>query len=821
MPSSPSTPARIAAAFLAVLLPAVVLGLGLFWLLRAPDQQLSVAAQTMEKDLARAQPEVLLVGNSLAGRDVDQTVLAAEVADGPVRVGKAWEAGTLPANWYLFLQNRVYANGHQPHTLVFCIAPRPLLQTDLRPELARRSLTDHAGEYEPVVFAKALGQESPSPWLLRLRQRRGELQRGWAALVRDASVGLLLGDPALGLLARGEAAATPALARVFETDGAVDITLHHRVIPVVEVEREVQVRQDAGAVAGSFVPDLLDLAEEHGSRVVFAVMPVLETTSGASSLSPLVQADLIRLLNARGAAWLDFRAEDWPDGLFLDPAHLNSAGRERLSHELAVALRDLDVMGEGPFPPNRVPLALEYRARLDGSPPDLGPLTLQPDPEGKPCRNVASIADWFPVSDAALASAGVGNVSPLVVLEDGQPLAHLTWLGKLGGDCAGAFVPQAGKLWISPGPQAEPPIAARSYRLAVSADLPVRVEGQEAWFVYPGTTLTVDLGPWQGEPGSVEVLVGLEPLLGEGEPGVTIDGSPLALAPTGRRFLAGNLSLPTPTGPWQIAISSPAGGPWLLVRRLAVRSGEEVQDLLGSAALMTPPRADLLADLKAAEVLSPAETARFPLVLERWGRGLGVRAPLPGLDDLAAETISTRIPCRRCSPLHLLEDGALRHSPEWACQPVVFGRADRSCHEKGMFGFTALDGTDPLTNGHRYEVTLRPDRREGQRWWIYPGDRARLPFSGAQRRLLRDAAGSFHLEAAVFAAEGRGGRFRLRLTAGDATVLAAELGSADLAQPWEYVFPEPLEVRGVPVVLEVESDPEAPFVLLTGVEMRE
>ena len=47
------------------------------------------------------------------------------------------------------------------------------------------------------------------------------------------------------------------------------------------------------------------------------------------------------------------------------------------------------------------------------------------------------------------------------------------------------------------------------------------------------------------------------------------------------------------------------------------------------------------------------------------------------------------------------------------------------------------------------------------------------------------------------------------------------MSTADLAQPWERTFPERLEVRGVPVVLEIESDPWAPFALITAAELRE
>ncbi len=827
MPSTPHTSStsaqRLPAGFLAALLPAIVLAIG-GWLLLAPEEeQLSPAAQRMEEALAAAQPELLVVGNSLAGRDIDPVALGTSLGERPVRVATAWEPGTYPANWYLFLKNRLYDQGLEPHVIVVAMAPRTLLQTGVEPELASKSLGEHIGPYEPVVFEKVYGRSTPNPWLLRLRNRRGRFQELWAGWMRAGSVGLFHGEPDQPMLERGEAVAGPALERVFEADGAVDITLHQRVIPVVEHEREVAVSADSSTVAASFVPDLLDLAETFGSRVVFVWMPMLPGTEAAMAVDPLVEAELVRLLNERGAAYVDMSGLGYPLSLFQDPAHLNHEGQARFTRELAERLRAIDVMGHGPFAPSRVPLALEHSVELRGSAPDPGPVELLPDPDGQPCLHMVKAAEWYPLSDAALGAAGLGTVSPLVVLEDGQPLEHKAWLGALKGGCKGAYMPQAGRLWVSPGPHAEPPRAQRGYTLALEREQPVRYGKAEGWFVYPGTELRLDFTGWPGEPGALELLVGLEPLMGEPQgASVSLDGAAVPLEPAGSRWLQGRLEAPTPAGPWSVAIASPAGGPWLAVRWLAVRSGEEGVDLMGSAELMEPPAAQLLLGSDRAELEVLTEPAHFPLALEPSGKAGGVRGPLPGLDEIASTHISTRVPCRRCSPLRLVEGGELREIPHLVCGPVRKGKAARSCHADGWFELTPSDGSDPLGNGRGYELQLSPDRWIGRRLWLYPGDRMRLDVAGAERRLLRDGASTLVLEGAAFAGVDPAGQLHLRLVKGDEVLLEASVPVRAFDDgPRELSLGERVDLRGASVVLELSTDPEAPYLLLSGGRLHE
>ncbi len=820
-PAQPTpAPHRLLAGVLAVLLPALVLGLGLSRLLAPEDAELSSAAALMETRMAEAQPEVVVVGNSLVARGIDQQLLAAGLAERPVAVGKAWESGTWPANWYLFLKNRVYGEGHRPHAVVVGMAPKVLFQTDLGSELSQRSLVDHAGPYEPVVYRKVFGRETPNPWLQRLRDRRGKVQDRWADWLRAGSVGLLHGDRSQDLLTRGEAVAAPALERVFQVDGAVDMSLHRRVIPVVEHEREVRLEADGSVVAASFVPDLLDLAEEYGSKVVFVRMPMMPGTQARMSVDPLVEAEFVSLLNERGAAYVDMSGWDGGPQLFDDGAHLSHAGSKAFTPALAAALRERGIMEEGPFESNRVPLALDFVTALRGTVPPPQLLELGPDPDGEPCRFLAVTKDFIALSDTALASAGVG-ASPLVVFEDGQPLEHLNWPGKLAGACHGAYVPQSARVFVSPGPQAEPPLEQRRYELGLAPEMPVRMGNTEGWFAYPGTALSLDFAGWPSPAAEYELLVGLEPIEGSGEGvTVTVDGLALPLEPAGERWLQGSLRLPTPKGPWSVSIASPEGGPWLLVRWLAVRADGETVDLVGSEELMQPPVVSFLVMAEQSRAVVQGELPRFPLDFEPANARGAFRAALPGLDELSSVAIGKRLDCGRCTPLRLSEDGKLAVAPELFCGRVLQGEPGQSCQPEGSFMFTSSDGSDPRTNGRRYAVTLLGDRQMGQRWWVYPGDRASLPLLSVRQRQLRDGAARLRLEGTAFAGENQAGEVEIRLLVGEREVFVERVPVRSFdEQPFDRQLPERYDLRGSTVTLELRSDRDAPFLFLRAIEL--
>ena len=822
-PQPASSAVRLVAGALAVVLPALVLAVGLSLLLASRDEELPEPALKMHALLDAAQPEVVVVGNSMVAASIDPEKLGAGLADRPVVVTNLWESGTWPANWYLFLKNRVFGQGHQPHAVIVCMTPLVLVQPGLSTDLNRRSLANHVGEYEPVVYQKVFGQQTPNPWIQRLRDQRGRFQELWAAWIRDASVGLFHGDAQLGLLERGQAAAAPALERVFQAEGAVDMSLHRRVIPVVEHSQQAVARSDGSAVAGSFVPDLLDLAEEHGSKMVFVWMANLPEVEAGVALEPAAEAELVRLLNERGAAYIDMHGLGYPAYMFQDGSHLSAAGRARFTAELAAVLRERGVMEDGPFAPNRVPLALDYSIRLTGQIPDLGPLELLPDPEGQPCRHVARVVEWTALGDSALSAARIGNVSPLVVLEDGVPMEHLSWPGKLEGPCHGAYVPQAGLLYLSPGAHADPPREQRSYHLTVTDQLPVRFGKSEGWFVYPGTQLVLDFTGWPGPQGDLEVVVGLEPLIGAAAgASVTAAGLPVDLEPQGARLLRGTVVAPTPLGPWSISVASAADGPWLAVRWLAVRSGGETVDLVGSEEAMEPVVVSFMtwADQSVATV--QGDPPRFPLSLEPAYNHGAVKSVEPSLDDLSSAAIGARTACGRCTPLRLSEDGQVYERPGLYCAEAYQGEPGNSCHRTGEFTFTSSDGSDPLGNGRHYELVLQPERQHKQLWWVYPGDHARLPLPGLRKRELRDGARFLRLEGLAMAGERQDAQVHIRLLVGEQEVLAESVPVRSFDDgPFERDMGSSLDLRGKSVVLELRSDPDAPFLLLTKLELGE
>ncbi len=826
MPSSlrhPS-PLRALAAALAVLLPLLLLVVGLTLLVAPRDEALSEWALELERRLAEGDPQLVLLGNSMVGRGVDAELLSTELGPPAVRVVKAHEAGTRPANWYLVLKNRVYGQGLEPHAIVVGMGPGTLMLTSVETDLGQKSLADHMGPHEPVVNRKVYGRETPNPWLLRLRERRGRFQDAWAGWLRAGSVGLFHGEGEQDLLERGEAVAAPALERIFEADGAVDISLHQRVIPVVEHQEEEQGPAGASAVSASFVPDILDLAAEHGTRVVFVWMPALPATKEAMTLEPAVQAELIRLLNERGAAWVDLSGDDYPAALFDDPVHLSAAGRARFTPELAQALKELDILGEGPFDANRVPLALDFEAALHGEPPDLGPLELSLDPRGEPCMYIAPAVEWAALGGPAMAAAGpAAGVSPLVVLEDGQPLEHVNWPGKLAGPCIGAYVPYPGRIFIAPGPHEEPPFEQRSYRLTAAGEMPVRMLASEAWFVYPGTRLQLDFEGWPGEPGTFELQVGLEPLIGQAAgASVRVDGQDVPLAPQGLRYLAGRAEQATPDGPWSVEIASADDGPWLLLRWLGASADGSSVDLIGSEAFMQPPVVSFMVMPAQSQATVEGAAPSIPLALEQLNPNRAVRTRIGVFDQLSDKAIGERIACGHCSPLRIRENMKLLPAPEWFCGKVVKGDPGLNCQVDGEIFFTSSDGTDPLRNGRHYALTLPDERQHGLFWWLYPGDRARLPLSTVRARQLRDGASRLHLEGIALAGQRQDGLVRIRLLVGDEVALDEQVSVRSFDDgPFDRQLPERYALEGVTTALELESEADAPFLFLTTIELGE
>ena len=143
-PDGPTGLARL----LAVVGPALVLGLAIQGFAQPPEKQLSEEAIATETALAEAPPEIVLLGNSMTRRGVDAKQLSKAMG---VPVSNLAVNGTSARIWYLVLKNRVFANGHAPHAVVVLGAARTLLAAEPLSGLENVHAAGHREPIEPVI----------------------------------------------------------------------------------------------------------------------------------------------------------------------------------------------------------------------------------------------------------------------------------------------------------------------------------------------------------------------------------------------------------------------------------------------------------------------------------------------------------------------------------------------------------------------------------------------------------------------------------------------------------------------------------------------
>ena len=788
----------------AVLLPAAIITSAVAWLARDTGYALSPEAAAIEAELAEREPELLLVGNSLVGHGVDEEALGEALG---VSTASIWEAATRPANWYAVLENRVFGGGHHPEVVVIVNTPQMLLQTRVTSDKARRALIAQVSDYEPVINAKVYGRESADSLLWhRLESGRADFQEAARAAVRDLSAGLFFGGEG-DLLQRGRAVAEPAMQAVFGGDDAVDMSLHHRVIPVLQDEEERVAEREARTVSvgESFVPDLIDLAEENGTRLVFVWIPVSPKATAAAALEPAVIAELLGLLNERGAGWIDLHELPIERSMFKDSVHLNSAGREVFTEALGEALEALGALSERPMPPARLPLVLRPEVSRQGTPP--APIALAPAPSrAERCGLRAALPELEPISVAALRAARLGPVSPVRIRRDGRELSRgVGWLSVERGCGSGQYIHQAGFVSIS----ADPDHPEARYTLDFSDELPLRVGRYEGWWIYPegGLRFDFDQAPERGR-----VRVWVQPF-GEARVTASLDGQPLALRREAQ-WLTGEVPL---SGRERWSLSLSAAGGFAALRRLAVREGGDPEadpwiDIVGEAALVEPARASFAPKRWSPELLAasgPLELLELEAIESRRGVGEAAIGPWSALGEVP---VSRGVLCRYCSPLQVLEDGEPLPSSRLACKEVRAGLGGRYCTREGQVRFTALDGGDPSGGDRRYTLALDPDRGSSAGWWLYPGDVQVLPLSGRALRTLVSGGRVLRIEGAAY---GESAPLHIVLRAGDQVLLDREIDAGGLwgDAPLSLPLAAPLDPGAGAVSLRLEAGEGSPLLL--------
>ncbi|MSQ04148.1 MAG: hypothetical protein EXR71_20040 [Myxococcales bacterium] len=773
-----------ARALAAIFAPLALLG-ALGAVLTRPDPpstaSLGVVAQGLERRIEGG-ADVVLLGNSKVGSDVDPVAIAALFPGGAEVVALNANGTGMPV-WYTTLHDRVYANGHRPRLVIVYGSLVIMAQAKLQNAGQQAQLAAHVSAPIPVLDEKVYGAAFADARVQRALRRRGEWRTNLTDSIRDAAVGFLLGrdDPAA------------ALAAVFDNDANQKLAAR-RITPYVEPD-------DADAAAGqhladTLIPDLVELAYAHGAQVLFVRSPLPSERQGNDSVPVELEAELLAYLSAAGAGYLDLRDADLSAADY-GGVHLSRAGRARFTPQLVEALRGVGV-GSGELAPaelleERVPLV----ATRKGSPPAFPALAPKPLPAG--CAWQSRVRGFEALSDGRLDAAGFGAVSPLRVLQDARPLQPHARVGGAGCTSSSYFVDA--QMRFSPTESAA--VGQAEFTLDLNPDLPlIGPRGEQAWWVAPGTTLTftVPAGVVTGER-RVRLQAAV-PIEGDAPATGWLDGGrPTPLFKVGAAVEA-VLHAPPTAGAWLVSVDSPADGPWLLVQRVVTGTHREPVFLIGDVDV--PVRVDLLATPEfTAPPPSLSTPARAPEPLDtpgRWNWELGASG-VPGFGEVY-EAAGTG-----CTPLEVLHHGVPTAETLGADRkPLV-----KVSYTGRRLRLQLPDAERPTADA--FTLRLSPARRCGAKGlWLYPGDEVRLPVDAAALHGLSAGADALELGVTRFAADGPG-TLHASLAADGVEVWAEDFALHSLPIP-RQVLPTPVGPDTVDLVLTLRNDGDA-YVLLT------
>jgi hypothetical protein len=223
-----------------------------------------------------------------------------------------------------------------------------------------------------------------------------------------------------------------------------------------------------------------------------------------------------------------------------------------------------------PSPNEDITPALNIQSSRTGAPPTL-PSLAKPKRSSTLCGYRYDLPQIRDISDFSLNKAGFGKSSPVLLLEDGQPLTAHAFPNHYEQNCSGAFRHAGTVLLFSPTDNAQKAIQSQ-YSLHLDGSLPMtRPDGREIYWVYPNTTLTfvVDglFDPAWGE-GDVDIAGAL---FGSGQPLITVDISGTSKEINEDRFTV-HSEMPNTKNSWTIQITSPERGPFVLIDLQTIRN---------------------------------------------------------------------------------------------------------------------------------------------------------------------------------------------------------------------------------------------------------
>ncbi len=800
--------ASLAARIAAVLGPALVLGAALALLSHREPWVPSEAVRAYDRILEHG-ADIVAVGNSKVHTDLDETLLARGLGADPHGVARLRQCGAKGPSLYAMLKYRVVDAGYRPRLLLVFTHLKPMLETGADSAYDLAQLTRHFAEPDGVLAHKTLGG---SPWLTHVRERRTRFHDRLMTGLRYAAAGAVLGGAGA---AEAREATDDALERVFALDRVETGAEQRRVIPIVEVRDRV--RATSEDPASSYIPDMVALARQAGARIIFVRTPVAPARAYTDHVPPDVERRLIRLLNELGAGWVDMADLPWTEAQFMDDLHMNAEGRSMLTEALAARLGEMGVLEGGPVPPAAVPTVPVAWTR-DGTPPAIEAGPVRPTERG--CARAIEIPAWTFLDERAVAAAGLGPVSPILLLEDGAPLRQRTAAKELSA-CSGAFAHVRRRVVFTPSAEG----SGAGYAVTLDPALPLERAGFPAvWWVYPGTAVTwsfdegwdATAGPFrvrvQGaafgtRPGRAEMAVGDRRAVLTPDPALADD-------PVTRGDLVAVVAGGPPAGPWTLAVRSPADGPFLAIRTLSFGEGDAEDLFIGA---------------------EPSATISLLQVTPRWMEhplpplppatltvqdGIGSLL-VPGTAHLSDERLQLEKLAGRCSPLAPTRDGEVITAGGHNFLAALKGGEAGWTHLGDTLLFRPADGVDPLVGGHAWGVAWDPRRTCRQRRWLLPGDTMVATPRGDRVRLQRRPLGTLLLGAVATAEADPSLALGVTVRSAERTWLEAHVPLASLGFAVTLPLDEPIPLQSRAIEAELTLPGSAPPVIVTKLVLGE
>lgn len=315
----------------AALGPALIAILGarvLLW--PEPSGPLAEGPAATAAMLAEDRPRVVLVGNSLLHRGIDDDALAESLGlpEGDVR--NIFVSDSRMPSWYAAIKSRIIEADHRPELIIVGTSQAWSLDNTLPNARARARLDEHLSGHDPVI-AGALG-EPGSVLISRLKTRRVQLRESMLSAIRRTTISALGGD---------DEAVRPQLDDLFavrNTDRSIK-----RVIPVAQsAAAEQPLSERPLRVEDSLLDELTAMCEAAGIKVVFAWLPVQDPSL---ALPDDLARQTVALMADAGAGFIDRSDAAIPSSYFEDHLHLNERGKAWLTETLAADLKKIDALG--------------------------------------------------------------------------------------------------------------------------------------------------------------------------------------------------------------------------------------------------------------------------------------------------------------------------------------------------------------------------------------------------------------------------------------------------------------------------------------------